>query len=187
MDGFVRLGSVDPSDIEAVEFGTLITPDRLKPISLPVSVKLVNLPAMEGARLRIAQTIPALVQTRSYDGDCFYFAMNQAKSATRGISELFSLADWVDIFDQTVFDFLDKVHFLNSFVWDYTLKGADDAKVADYVKYLRKNPPKQGGFQVHNDQVEMQTLTPDFKGSDMGEVVKMAKAYGPGSKSLPPW
>lgn len=187
VDGFVRLGNVDPSDIEAVEFGTLITPDRLKPVSLPVMVKLVDLPGMDGARLRIAQTASVLVQSKKYDGDCFYFAMNQAKSGSRGISDLFTLADWIDVFDQMVFDFADKVRFLNAFVWDYTLKGADDKKVEEHLKYLRKNPPKQGGFQVHNDQVEMQTLTPDFHGGDMSEVAKMMKAYGPGSKSLPPW
>ncbi|HWQ02938.1 MAG TPA: hypothetical protein VNL38_00515 [Candidatus Nitrosotenuis sp.] len=188
VDGFIRLGSVDPGDVEAVEFGTLITGTQLRPVSLPVNVKLVDLPDQGGARLRIAQTEKMLVSARAYDGVCFYFAINQARAASRGISELFVLADWVDVFDQMIFDFADRVRFLNAFVWEYILKGADDKKVDEYLKYIRaKNPPRQGGFQVHNDSVEMKTITPDFKGADMSEVAKMMKAYGPGAKSLPPW
>ncbi len=188
VDGFVRLGTVDAGDIEAVEFGTLVTGNpALRPVSLPVNVKLVDLPGQPGARLRIAQTEKVMVSAREYDGTCFYFAINQVRAASRGISELFVLADWSDVFDQMIMDFADRVRFLNAFVWNYTLNGADDKKVNDYLAYLRKNPPKQGGFQVHNDSVKIETLTPDFKGADMSEVAKLMKAYGPGAKGLPPW
>lgn len=188
VDGFIRIGAVDPGDIEAVEFGTLITGTPFKPVSLPVNVKLVDLPGAEGARLRIAQTEKVLVSARDYDGACFYFAINQATMTSRGFSELFTLADWVDVFDQMMMDFADRVRFLNAFVWEYVLKGADDKKVEEYLRYIRtKNPPRQGGFQVHNESVEMKTITPDWKGADMNEVAKLMKAYGPGAKSLPPW
>jgi hypothetical protein len=32
------------------------------------------------------------------------------------------------VFDQMIFDFADKVRFLNSLVWHYTVEGADEKK-----------------------------------------------------------
>jgi hypothetical protein len=101
-------------------------------------------------------------------GDCFYNAINKAKSASRGFSELFALADWVDVFDQMMFDFADKVRFLNSLVWHYTVEGADETKANEFKDRLTKEPPRQGGVQVTNEKVKIEAKTPDFKGAGHG-------------------
>jgi hypothetical protein len=119
-------------------------------------------------------------------GECFYFTLNKAKSASRGFSELFALADWIDLFDQMIFDFGDKVRFLNSFVWHYTLTGADGKKVDEYKNKLTKDPPRQGGVMVTNEQVKIEAQTPDFKGQDMAAGASMVKLYGLGGAGLPP-
>jgi len=188
VDGFVRVGYIDPSLVEAVEFGTLITPDRVKPVSLPVAVKLCDAPGDQGARLRIAQSERVMAEPRRpADGVCFYFPINEAKSGTRGISELFALADWVDVLDQMVFDFADKVRFLNAFIWHYTATGADATRVKEIEKEIRKRGIRQGGFWVTNEQVKIEAQTPQFHGAEMHEAARMVKTYGTGSKSLPPW
>ncbi len=188
VDGFVRVGYIDPSLVEAVEFGTLITPDRLKPVSLPVAVKLCDVPGEQGSRLRIAQSERVMAEPRQpADGVCFYFPINEAKSGTRGISELFALADWVDVLDQMVFDFADKVRFLNAFIWHYTAAGADATKVKEIEKEIRRRGIRQGGFWVTNEQVKIEAQTPQFHGAEMHEAARMVKTYGTGSKSLPPW
>jgi hypothetical protein len=51
-------------------------------------------------------------------------------------------------------------------VWDFTLKGADQKTVDAFRKDVTKDPPRQGGTLVHNDQVEVKAQTPDFKGAD---------------------
>lgn len=192
VDGSVRLGYVDPQRIEAVEYATMngVQEGAQEDTSFPVAVRLrrrVNEP--EGRRLRIIRTDddPASPTFGQLTGDCFYWPINKAKGASRGLSELFALADWIDVFDQMIFDYADKVRFLNSFVWDYTLKGSGPEDVNKFRKDVTQNPPRQGGVQVHNDQVEIKAQTPDLKGADMAEGVRMVKLYGLGGIGLPAW
>lgn len=189
VDGFVRLGYVDPQEIDAIAFGGLQTA-RAQELSIPVAVRLrQRIGESEGRRLAIvrAQEDSLSEDYGRLSGECFYLAINKAKSASRGISELFSLADWIDVFDQMVFDFADKVRFLNTFVWEFVLKGADQAAVEAFKKAMLKNPPRQGGFQVHNESVEMKPQTPDLKSADMHEAARMVKLYGLGGAGLPAW
>jgi hypothetical protein len=132
VDGFVRLGYIDPMQIDVIEYGKMKSPGGDQEVSFPVAVRLrkeVGVPDQK--RLNIIRTQED-VNSPEYgylSGDTFYFAINKSKSASRGISELFSLADWIDVFDQMIFDFADKVRFLNSYVWQYTLNGADQKTV----------------------------------------------------------
>jgi hypothetical protein len=190
VNGAVRLGYIDPQRIEAIEYGDMQTSDGTTTVSIPVAVRLRRTAyESEGARLRIIRR-EENVNSPDYGrmtGDCFFFAINKAKSASRGLSELFTLADWIDVFDQMMFDYADKIRMLNAFVWHYTLKGADEKKLEDYVKKLTKNPPRQGGVQVTNENVEIEARTPDFKGADMAEAARMIKLYGLGGAGLPAW
>jgi hypothetical protein len=193
VDGFVRLGYIDPQRIEAVEFGTLSTgvaEGTKEDLAFPVAVRLRKaLYDTEGRRLKIIRIDedPNSPTFGQLTGDCFYFAINKAKGASRGLSELFALADWIDVFDQMIFDYADKVRFLNAFVWDYTVNGADEPTVEKFKKKLTQNPPRQGGVQVHNDQVKIEAKTPSMHGADMSEAVRTVKLYGLGGAGLPAW
>lgn len=188
VNGKVRVGYIDPMNIDTIQFAEMATADGTASINVPFAVRL---------RREVGDVVekPMPIVRRSEDansesygkleGECFYFNINKAKSASRGFSELFSLADWIDLFDQMIFDFGDKVRFLNSFVWHYVLKGADDTKTNAYKDKLTKAPPRQGGVWVTNDQVEVKPLTPDFKGQDMASGANMVKKYGWGGAGIP--
>jgi len=189
VSGKVRVGYIDPMNIDTIQFAEMATSDGTASINVPFAVRL---------RREVGEVLqkPMLIVRRvedpneenygRLDGECFYFALNKAKSASRGFSELFSLADWIDLFDQMIFDFGDKVRFLNSFVWHYTLTGADPKKVDEYKNKLTKDPPRQGGVIVTNEQVAIQAQTPDFKGQDMAAGAGMVKKYGLGGAGIPP-
>ncbi len=189
VDGFVTLGYVDPQSIDAVEFA-LIQTETSQEISIATAVKLrERVGETEGRRLEIIHVDEDL-QSGDWGqltGDCFYFAINKVKSASRGISEIFSLADWLDVFDNMVFDFADRVRLLNSFVWHYVAKGADAAAVAKLRDHVQKSPPRQGGVEVTNEQIEIKAQTPDLKGADMIDADRVVKNYGLGGAGLPPW
>ena len=187
--GKVRVGYIDPMNIDTIQFAEMATADGTASVNVPLAVRL---------RREVGEVLqkPMMLVRRVEDpndenygrlnGECFYFALNKAKSASRGFSELFALADWVDLFDQMIFDFGDKVRFLNSFVWHYTLTGADKKKVDEYKNQLTKDPPRQGGVMVTNEQVKIEAQTPDFKGQDMAEGAGMVKKYGLGGAGIPP-
>jgi hypothetical protein len=189
VSGRVRTGYIDPMNIDTIQFAEMATADGTASINVPFAVRL---------RREVGELLqkPMLIVRRVEDpndenygrlnGECFYFALNKAKSASRGFSELFSLADWIDLFDQMIFDFGDKARFLNSFVWHYVLDGADDKKVAAFKDKLTKDPPRQGGVVVTNKQVEIKAQTPDFKGADQAAGAGMVKKYGLGGAGIPP-
>lgn len=189
VSGKVRKGYIDPMNIDTIQFAEMATANGTASINVPYAVRL---------RREVGEVLqkPMLIVRRqedvnqeSYgklDGECFYFAINKAKSASRGFSELFALADWVDLFDQMIFDFGDKVRFLNQFIWHYTFKGADEKKVDEYKNKLTKDPPRQGGALFTNENIEVAPLTPDFKGQDMAAGAGMVKKYGLGGAGIPP-
>jgi len=189
VSGKVRVGYIDPMNIDTIQFAEMATADGTASINIPFAVRL---------RREVGEVLqqPMAIVRRVEDpnspdygklaGECFYFNLNKAKSASRGFSELFALADWIDLFDQMIFDFGDKVRFLNSFVWHYIVNGADDKAVAAFKDKLTKDPPKQGGVFVSNDQIKVQAQTPDFKGQDMSAGASMVKLYGLGGAGLPP-
>jgi hypothetical protein len=188
--GTVRLGYVDPMNIDTIQFSEMKSKGGMIGITLPYAVHLrKEVGEAVAPPVPLVRTIddPADPRYGQMDGECFYFAINKAKSASRGFSELFSLADWIDVFDQMIFDFADKARFLNSYVWHYTLEGGDDKKVAELKDKLTKNPPRQGGVQVTNEKVKIEAQTPQFHGADMAEGARMVKLYGLGGAGLPAW
>lgn len=189
VSGKVRVGYIDPMNIDTIQFAEMATADGTASINVPFAVRL---------RREVGEVLqkPMLLIRRvedpndenfgRLDGECFYWTLNKVKSASRGFSELFALADWIDVFDQLIFDFADKCRFLNSFVWHYVLNGADATKVKDYKDKLTKDPPRQGGVIVTNEQVKIEAQTPDFKGADMAQGAAMVKKYGLGGSGIPP-
>ncbi len=189
VDGFVTLGYVDPQSIESVQFGLMQT-EVSQEITTATAVRLrERVGESEGRRLAIINVDEDLGSGSwgQLKGDCFYFAINKVKAASRGISEIFSLADWLDVFDNMVFDFADRVRLLNSFVWHYIAKGADETQVNKLRDKVMKSPPRQGGVEVTNDQISIEARTPDLKGSDMIDADRVVKNYGLGGAGLPPW
>jgi hypothetical protein len=188
VNGKVRNGYIDPMNIDTIQFAEMATSDGTASINVPYAVRL---------RREVGEVLqkPMLLIRRDEDpqsttfgrlnGECYYFAINKVKSASRGFSDLFALADWIDLFDQMIFDFGDKVRFLNSFVWHYVLSGADDKKTDEYKNKLTKDPPRQGGVLVTNERVSVEAKTPDFKGADMAAGASMVKKYGTGGAGIP--
>jgi hypothetical protein len=190
VDGFVRLGYIDPMQIESIQYGKMNIGGGDQIVAFPVNVVLrkeVGIPEQRVLSIIRREEDITSPSWGYLSGETFYFAINKAMSASRGISELFSLADWIDVFDQMIFDFADKVRFLNSYVWHYTLTGADQKQTDAYSKEITQNPPRQGTVFVSNEKVSVDAKTPDFKGADMSAGAEMVKKYGIGGAGLPDW
>ncbi len=188
VDGFVRVGYIDPMQIDSIQYGKMDIGGGDQIVAFPMTVLLRKEVGIPDAKTLSIIRRDEDVNSPSYGyltGETFYFVINKAMSASRGISELFSLADWIDVFDQMIFDFADKVRFLNSFIWKYTLEGADQKTTDDYSKKITQDPPRQGGVFVSNEKVSVEALTPDFKGAYMSAGAEMVKKYGLGGAGLP--
>ena len=186
VDGRVRLGYLDPAEIEAIEWGELsvgssASPDSRTPnpdfvVSVPVAViRRARTGETEPRRLRIVRMDedPESPTFGRLTGDCFYFAINKARSASRGVSDLFAIGDYLDGYDKMLFGMIDRVGFSNAFIWDVLLKGATEETVQEWLKEQR--PPRPGSVRVHNEQVEWKAVTPDLKSADFNEAARAIK------------
>jgi hypothetical protein len=185
--GLMRLGYIDPSCIKEV----VHDPDNAEEA---IGVIMKDTTEQPGKKLRIlkggededlfASTALRLRMEEFIDGDCFFYAINKASAGeTRGISDLFALADWLDGYEQLIWNTLDRTGFINAFCWDVTLEDFTEPQIADWK---RKNPPpKPGSLFAHNQKVKMQAVTPDLQSEDSERHARIFRNHILGASGFP--
>lgn len=109
------------------------------------------------------------------EGACFFFTVNKVSNATRGRSDLLSLIDWIDAYDQLLFGEVDRGLLLKAFIWDVNLEGYTDSQITEYKK---ANPqPKPASVRYHNEKVEWKAVTPDLKAGDSAAGADLILSY----------
>lgn len=184
--GLVRMSCVDPALIKQV----IKDPDNAR---IPIGVEIKkSLRSQKTRALRIIYTADdaALFTKRTVnlrksftDGECFFDAVNKVSTAARGASDLLHLTDWIDGYDQFLFDFAERVQMLNFFVWDVLLKGMDGPAIN---KWLSENPPpRRGSIRAHNEAVEWNAVAPDTKAAEAGEGARILRNHILGGAGWP--
>lgn len=176
--GLVRLGYVDPVQIEAV----LPDPDNVEQL---VAVITRDAMGRKGKRYRIilnedeAQIVsPAAIRIREActDGDAFYFSVNRLSNMTRGISDLMRLLDWCDAYEEFLFENLERMaKHLMTFIWDVTYEGATEEQIEEKLRKMR--PPRRGSVRAHNERVKWDAVAPDLKSYETGEAMQNFKRH----------
>lgn len=180
VNGLVRFGYLDPSEIEAIEWGELALDaatggDGDMVVSVPVAVLRKSPNGQAPRRFRIIR-IDEDPESSTYGrltGECFYFAINKARTASRGISDLFAISDYLDGYDKMLFGLIDRVGFSNAFIWDVLMKGATEDKIQEWLK--EQKPPRPGSVRVHNEQVEWKAVSPSLNAGDFNEAARTIK------------
>lgn len=176
--GRVRLGYLDPWLIDEV----VLSPDDAEQ---PIGV-ITKRYAIDGAEIpqRRLKVVTALsdeelgsaamaMRARFADGDCFYYAVNKVSNGSRGWSDLLARADWLDGYEQFMFQRLERADLGNRVVADITLTGMTPDQLAAYAKSFI--PPKAGGHFFHNEKVTYDIKSPDMHASDAREDSRLFK------------
>ncbi len=121
----------------------------------------------------------------SYSGSCFLFQVNNVANQPRGFSDLLQVADWLDQLDETLFALADREQMAGYFSWDVTLEGAGPSEIKTRAAELRANAPKKGSVNVHNEKESWQFNFPDLKQVGSIETAKMLLAFILGGLGLP--
>jgi len=193
VDGLVRLGSVDPeniiavvmnakgSEVEALELapaGGSIggKRERLKVITVDEDPNSDSYGLLMGAgdgetwQERDAKGDPA-GEPKPYIGSCFFFRVNNVSNARRGRSDLLSVIDWLDAYDQQLFNELERSELLKAFIWDVQLEGKNEAEIRAWLK--DNGAPKPGAVRAHNEAVTWTAVTPDLKTADSATLAEV--------------
>lgn len=180
--GHVRLGTLDPSQIETVVFD----PDNSEQ---PIGIVTVRNGRGTQRRYRVIVIGPEEVfsaRTRQIratfkDGECFYFRVNDL--GRRGRSDLLAQIDWLDSYEQYLFGEIDRAQFLRAFMWDVTLTGATADEVEARAKKI--TAPRPGSVRVHNDSEKWEAVTPELKATDGDTSARMFRTHILGGATLP--
>lgn len=175
--GLVRLGYLDPCLIEEV----VIDPENAKQ-----AIGVVTKDNYQGIRTgqrryKTALLIPedeltpaAQAEREKFtDGACFYFAVNKVSNGSRGWSDLLCKADWMDGYEQFLFQRLERSDLANRVVSDVTMTGATPEQVAAYMKTFQLPPP--GGHFIHNEKIELEMKAPNLNAQDAETDARMFK------------
>lgn len=117
-------------------------------------------------------------------GECFYWAINKARAASRGISDLFAAADWVDGYDQMLFALMNHMDALSRFIWDVRLEGMTGEQIRDWLKE-NGTPPRPNSIRAHNEKVSWQAVAPPVQAADRSEGVRLIKNFILGGMGFP--
>jgi hypothetical protein len=119
-----------------------------------------------------------------WEGDAFYFPVNRITGQTRGTPDLLAIADYVDGYDQLLFNALERSGFLNAFVWDVTLKGQTPDQI---TAWLQKNgvAPAPGSVRAHNEAESWEAKSPSLGSADVVTIGREVKNMGLGGAGVP--
>lgn len=186
INGRVVIGSIDPLHIEGVEYSTLAAwPGRAVAGASTVVLRRTATDAASPRMRVIAREEDAYSPNYGQlTGDCFYTAINKARAASRGISDLFAMADWLDGYDQMLFAAMQQVDSLSRFVWDVTLEGAGVNEIADWLK-KNGRPPAANSVRAHNEKVKWEAVAPHLQAADKSEIVRLIKNFVLGGAGYP--
>ena len=176
--GRVRLGYLDPCLVDEV----ILSPDDAEQ---PIGV-ITKRYALDGGEIpqRRIKVVSALSEEElgGYamrlredfaDGECFYYAVNKVSNGSRGWSDLLARADWLDGYEQFMFQRLERADLGNRVITDIMLTGMTPEQVAAYAKAFV--PPKAGGHFFHNEKVTYDIKSPNMNATDAREDARMFK------------
>lgn len=183
--GKVRLGMIDPARIVEI----YADPENAKML---IGVKVQNLHAARTIHYRTiltgeAETVisDTAKQMREgwTDGECFLFAINRVSNDPYGTSDLFVIADWLDEYEQFIYDYAAKAKKQNSFIWDLQLDGADDAACQKAADDYAVNG--NGELRVHNEKSKWTAVAPNLQATEIKESASVFRNHILGNKSIP--
>ena len=168
INGAVQLGATHPSIIEQLlpnirnvyEVEQIITKE-----GKDASGESVPKQIFQAIKVNTDPDDPSFLK---YWGDMFFFAINKTHDGLRGVSDLYAIADWIDIYDQFVFNRAQRQSYMSQFLWDIEIQGAGpnelEKKMADLILSERKQ--RSGRFYLHNEKEQRKPMSPDLQADD---------------------
>ena len=183
--GKVRVGYIDPADIEEV----VTDPYNVK-IFIGVRLKTMdNEPARKLAVIIGDEEIEILspkgraLREAFDDGQCFYWKVNTLTNEPRGCSDLFVVADHLDGYEQFMADTMEKFSQYNAFYYDVTVEGATNEELKKESNAYR--PPRSGGAFIHNEKVKSEAVSPTQNASDSDTGARLLRNHILAPKGIP--
>lgn len=185
INGAVRLGYLDPGLIADV----IVDPDNAEqPIGIVTTKDKKGVARrykviVNGAESEIFTERTQGIRETFADGECFYFTVNDVSNGKRGRRDLLASADWLDGYDEFLFNELDRIKEQRSFIWDVELKGATPDEVKERAKNIA--PPGPNSVRVHNDNENWEAVSPALNSADTTNTGRLFRNHVMGGNTIP--
>ena len=150
MSGVVRLSPVDPHQVKDVELwaGNPLWHDQL----------IVR----DGEAQKPLQIVYRNDLTELREGQVLWLpSWHTSHFDRRGIPFMAPIIDWVDAYDQMLWNLVDRTKLARHIVFDVTLKGAEQKDIDKFIQDRGGvHAPASGTVEVHNDTVEWKPMQP---------------------------
>lgn len=166
-DGMFRLGYIPPENVKEVFYEDSFLPD------VPTKIQVYDPVLREHVEYQVVRFND---QTELWEGEVFYLAINKRTKMTRGLSDLYHLADYIDAFDELMFSEIDRTLMLRYLIWHVKLIGADEHTIRAW-KERHKSPPKPGSVIISNENEEWKAISPDLKMGDISTLADLVISY----------
>lgn len=175
--GRTRIGYIDPARIKDV---------RKHPDNLLIDHSIVLRGPLAAADVEVLivnvdesdPSAPQLV------GDAFYYGINRPTIAHRGTPDLLALADWIDGYDQTLWNLVERSGFQNAFIYDVTLDGASALEIDDWLR-KHGNAPRPGTVRAHGSSEKWEAVSPALGAAETVPAARTIKNYALGGAGVP--
>ncbi len=175
-DGHVRLGVLDPSSIKSVE----PNPENVR---IPVRVHKKNRKGKTSYRVIHVDEDPRSKTYGRLIGEVLFYAIGNVSHATRGTPDLLALADFLDAYDQFLFDDMERTVLAKRIVYDLLVKGADEETLRKKAAAFKGLRP--GGIYAHNAEEEVNAVTPDLGAQDASTAAELWRRHIMGGAGWP--
>lgn len=183
-DGFVRLGYLDPAQIETVVYD----PDNSEQ---PIGIVTIRNKRQQQRKMRVIIAGPEdvftprtqAIRAEFGDGDCFYFKVNDLSNSRRGRSDLLAAIDWIDGYDEFLFGEADRARFMRTFFYDVTITGGTPEQVKQRAREI--SSPRPGAIRVHNEAEAWKTESAALGAYDSTVLARLLRNHILGGLSLP--
>lgn len=149
LSGAVRFSYLDPTGIRRVELdaGNPLWPGRLV-FGDPVNER----------RLEVVQ-VDDFTGLRGGEA-MFWPSWKALASDRRGVPFMSPILDWLQAYDDVLYNLVDRTKLLRYFVWDVTVNGDQNAVDEFIAARGGRHAPPTGSVEVHNESVEWKPQMP---------------------------
>lgn len=168
-NGHVRFGVLDPGLVKRIEYD----PENAR---IPISV-------IKRGKNRTDHSLSIVKEdenpvSSSYGrliGETFLFMVNRTVSQGHGYPDLLAMSDFLNAYDQFMFDDMERTVLMKRFIFDLEIKGANK-KILQERSDLLKNL-KPGQVYAHNPGETLTSVSPNTQASDNAAAAKMYRSH----------
>lgn len=154
--GNTTVGYLDPQQIDKVVASNL-NQLILEEVHLLRSVRNTD----EVLRIVRRQTDPGFDELGLLQGDIFLWLHDRIGAATRGTPFLLPALDWLDAYDQTLWELLERVKAVRAFFWDVAVEGGQ-AEVEEAKSIWGTTAPRTGSVRFRTKSFEVDAAQPQI-------------------------